>query len=90
MESKEELGYIDGTLLTLRLEHTELANALLEQARIERIYRALEPFKSRRAGALSGGMKQKLAFCVANFHNPHIIFLDEPTGGVDPITRRKF
>ena len=36
------------------------------------------------------GWKQKLAFCVANFHSPRIIFLDEPTGGVDPITRRQF
>ncbi len=36
------------------------------------------------------GWKQKLAFCVANFHSPKVIFLDEPTGGVDPITRRKF
>ena len=46
--------------------------------------------KNEFVGKLPLGWKQKLAFCVANFHNPQIIFLDEPTGGVDPIVRRQF
>ena len=54
------------------------------------IYVQLEPFKKRRAGKLSGGMKQKLALCCALIHKPKVLFLDEPTTGVDPVSRKEF
>ncbi|WP_316836723.1 ABC transporter ATP-binding protein [Pedobacter nutrimenti] len=57
---------------------------------IKDIYVQLEPFKNRRAGQLSGGMKQKLALCCALIHKPVILFLDEPTTGVDPVSRKEF
>lgn len=61
-----------------------------ERSRIAPIYSQLEPFADRRAGALSGGMKQKLALCCALVHRPEILFLDEPTTGVDAVSRREF
>jgi ABC-2 type transport system ATP-binding protein len=50
----------------------------------------LTPFKQRQAGHLSGGMKQKLGLACALIHRPHVLFLDEPTNGVDPVSRRDF
>jgi ABC-2 type transport system ATP-binding protein len=54
------------------------------------IYDQLKPFKDRRAGALSGGMKQKLALCCALIHKPDLLLLDEPGTGVDPVSRKEF
>ncbi|WP_156320783.1 ATP-binding cassette domain-containing protein [Neisseria sp. 83E34] len=67
-------------------------NAAERQARIARLLEAtgLAPFPDRPAGKLSGGMKQKLSLCCALVHSPDLLILDEPTTGVDPLSRRQF
>ncbi|MDH6343277.1 ABC-2 type transport system ATP-binding protein [Parabacteroides sp. PFB2-12] len=78
---EENLGFFASVFRTTIAENYHL---------VEDIYKQLEPFKRRRAGKLSGGMKQKLALCCALIHKPSVLFLDEPTTGVDPVSRKEF
>lgn len=81
MTVEENLSFFASTFGTTIRENYHL---------IEDIYRQIDPFKNRKAGKLSGGMKQKLALSCALIHAPRILFLDEPTTGVDPVSRKEF
>ncbi len=97
---RKHIGYMPGRFslyLDLTVEENlhffaTLYNTTIEENYdiIKDIYIQLEPFKTRRAGNLSGGMKQKLALCCALVHHPRILLLDEPTTGVDPVSRKEF
>jgi len=97
---RKEIGYLPGVFSlypdlsvyeNLRFFATMYGSNLRENIHlIAPIWNQLEPFKERQAGRLSGGMKQKLALCCALIHKPKILFLDEPTTGVDPVSRKEF
>lgn len=82
-----DLSVLENLTFFASLFNTTVAEA---ERTIEPIWVQLERFSSRRAGALSGGMKQKLALCCALVHRPEILFLDEPTTGVDAVSRKEF
>ncbi|RDC62327.1 ABC transporter ATP-binding protein [Adhaeribacter pallidiroseus] len=97
---RRRVGYMPGTFslyqdLTIQENLTFFATvfetSIAENySLIKDIYEQIEPFKNRRAGKLSGGMKQKLALCCALIHKPSVLFLDEPTTGVDAVSRKEF
>jgi ABC-type multidrug transport system ATPase subunit len=97
---RKEIGYLPGVFSlypdlsvfeNLRFFATMYGSKIKENMHlIAPIWKQLSPFKERQAGHLSGGMKQKLALCCALIHKPKILFLDEPTTGVDPVSRREF
>ena len=97
---RQEVGYMPGKFSLYQDLSVEenlsffatVFNTTLEKnyELIRDIYVQIEPFKTRRAGKLSGGMKQKLALCCALIHKPTVLFLDEPTTGVDAVSRKEF
>ena len=100
MELRREVGYMPGrfslyTDLTVEENLNFFAHIFNTTVRenyslIQNIYRQIEPFKHFKAGKLSGGMKQKLALSCALIHRPKTLFLDEPTTGVDAVSRKEF
>ncbi|HEY1023578.1 MAG TPA: ABC transporter ATP-binding protein [Sphingobacteriaceae bacterium] len=97
---RTRIGYMPGTFslyqdLTVE-ENLEFFATVFETTiagnydLVKDIYSQIEPFKNRRAGRLSGGMKQKLALCCALIHKPSVLILDEPTTGVDAVSRKEF
>jgi ABC-2 type transport system ATP-binding protein len=97
---RKRLGYMPGRFSlyqdlsveeNLRFYATIFGTTIQENYHLIRdIYEQLKPFKNRRAGQLSGGMKQKLALCCAMVHEPEALILDEPTTGVDAVSRKEF
>ena len=97
---RKSVGYMPGRFSlyqdlsvkeNLKLFATMFGTTIEENYKLIRdIYVQIEPFKNRKAGKLSGGMKQKLALCCALIHKPDVLFLDEPTTGVDPVSRKEF
>ena len=99
-EIRGRIGYMPGHFAlyqdltveeNLKFHATMFGTAIDENYEtIKGIYSQIEMFKDRKASALSGGMKQKLALCCALVHNPEVLFLDEPTTGVDAVSRKEF
>jgi ABC-2 type transport system ATP-binding protein len=99
-EIRKRIGYMPGRFSLYQDLSVEenlnffatIFNTSIEEnyALIKDIYVQIEPFKKRKAGKLSGGMKQKLALCCALIHRPSVLFLDEPTTGVDAVSRKEF
>jgi len=99
---KEKIGYMsqkfglyeDLTVMENIIFYADLYEVVKRErpSRVERLlgFSNLTPFKNRLAGRLSGGMKQKLGLACALIHTPEVLFLDEPTNGVDPVSRRDF
>lgn len=100
MEIRKNIGYMPGRFALyqdLTVEENLNFFASVFNTRVEEnyhlvkgIYSHIAPFKNRKAGKLSGGMKQKLALSCALIHKPEVLFLDEPTTGVDPVSRKEF
>ncbi|MBP5205363.1 MAG: ABC transporter ATP-binding protein [Bacteroidales bacterium] len=97
---RQIIGYLPGVFSLypdLSVEENLRFFAVMDKSSIEEnmelirpIWKQISPFSDRKAGKLSGGMKQKLALCCALIHCPKILFLDEPTTGVDPVSRKEF
>jgi len=83
----QDLTVLENLHLFATLYHTTIEE---NYDLVKEIYEQIKPFENRRAGALSGGMKQKLALCCALIHKPEVLFLDEPTTGVDAVSRKEF
>lgn len=100
MEIRKNIGYMPGRFALyqdLTVEENlnffaSVFNTTIEENYhlVKGIYSHIAPFKNRKAGKLSGGMKQKLALSCALIHKPEVLFLDEPTTGVDPVSRKEF